>query len=131
VHERLPQPFDLGRTVLAQGIARRRKRQRRAGRETLERALAIFDELGATLWAGKARTELGRIGGRAPSAGDLTPTERRVAELVAEGRSNKEVAAALVVSPKTVDGHLSNIYTKLGVHSRTQLARRIPPAQPE
>jgi DNA-binding CsgD family transcriptional regulator len=131
VHEQLPQPFDLGRTLLAQGISQRRARQRRAGRETLERALAIFDELGATLWADKTRAELGRVGGRAPSGSDLTPTERQVAELVAEGRSNKEVAAALVVSPKTVDGHLSNIYAKLGIHSRTQLARRIAAEQPE
>jgi DNA-binding NarL/FixJ family response regulator len=117
--------------LLAQGISQRRARQRRAGRETLERALAIFDELGATLWADKAGAELGRVGGRAPSGSDLTPTERQVAELVAEGRSNKEVAAALVVSPKTVDGHLSNIYAKLGIHSRTQLARRIAAEQPE
>ncbi len=64
VHERLPQPFDLGRTLLAQGIAQRRARQRRAARETLERALAIFEELGAALWAAKARAELARIGGR-------------------------------------------------------------------
>jgi len=91
----------------------------------------MFEELGATLWAGKARAELGRVSGRAPSRGDLTPTERRVAELVAEGLSNKEVATALVVSPKTVDGHLSNIYAKLGIHSRTQLSRRVGLEKPE
>ena len=130
VHERLPQPFDLGRTLLARGIAERRAKRRRASRETLDRAIAIFEELGATLWAGKARAELERVGGRAPSRGDLTPTERRVAELVAEGLSNKEVATALVVSPKTVDGHLSNIYAKLGIHSRTQLARRLAQHEP-
>jgi DNA-binding CsgD family transcriptional regulator len=125
VHEQLPQPFDLARTLLAKGVAQRRARQRRAARETLERALEILEGLGARLWADKARPELGRIGGRAASGRDLTPTERRVAELVVEGRSNKEVAAALVVSTKTVDGHLSNIYAKLGIHSRTQLARRL------
>jgi DNA-binding CsgD family transcriptional regulator len=124
VHERLPQPFDLGRTLLAQGITQRRARQRRAARETLERALVIFDELGATLWADKARSELGRIGGRAASQGDLTPAERRVAELVAEGRSNKEVAAALVVSVHTVEAALTRVYRKLGVRSRAELARR-------
>lgn len=101
VHERLPQPFDLARTLLAQGTTQRRARQRRASRETLERALAIFDELGAALWAARARSELARIGGRAPSASGLTPAERRVAELVAEGRSNKQVAAELVVSVRT------------------------------
>ena len=124
VHERLPQPFDLGRTLLAQGITQRRARQRRAARETLNRALAIFDELGAILWANKARSELGRIGGRVASQGDLTPAERRVAELVAEGRSNKEVAAALVVSVHTVEAALTRVYRKLGVRSRAELARR-------
>ncbi|HYY64573.1 MAG TPA: helix-turn-helix transcriptional regulator, partial [Gaiellaceae bacterium] len=62
---------------------------------------------------------------RAPSKGDLTPTERRVAELVAEGRTNREVAAALYVTPRTVEGTLSRVYTKLGVRSRTELARRL------
>jgi DNA-binding CsgD family transcriptional regulator len=124
VHERLPQPFDLARTLLAQGIAQRRARRRRASRETLERALAAFDELGATLWAQKARAELARVGGRGPSGGDLTASERRLAELVAEGRSNKEAAAALFVTPKTVETKLSRIYAKLGIHSRAELARR-------
>jgi DNA-binding NarL/FixJ family response regulator len=73
----------------------------------------------------KARTELERIGGRSPSGGALTPTERRVAGLVAEGLATKQVAAALFVSPKTVQGHLSRIYTKLGVYSRTELAHRL------
>ena len=77
------------------------------------------------LWAEKTRAELARIGGRAPSPGTLTPTERRVAALVAQGRSTKEVAAALVVSAKTVEGHLSNIYAKLGVRSRAELAHRL------
>ena len=123
-HERLPQPFDLARTLLAQGIAQRRVRRRRAARETLERALAVFDELGATLWAQKARSEVARVGGRAPSGGDLTASERRLAELVAEGRSNKEAAAVLYVTPKTVETKLSRMYAKLGIHSRAELARR-------
>jgi len=73
-----------------------------------------------------------RTGRRPRAVGQRSDTDRaQVAELVAEGRSNKEVAAALVVSPKTVDGHLSNIYAKLGIHSRTQLARRIAAEQPE
>lgn len=63
------------------------------------------------------------MGGRAPAGNELTPTERRIAELVAEGRSNKEVAAAQHVTPRTVEGHLTSIYGKLGVHSRTELAR--------
>ena len=125
VHERLPQPFDRGRTLLAQGAAQRRARRRRAARATLERSLAIFDELGATLWAEKARTELGRIGGRAPAGDELTPSERRIAELVAEGKTNKEVAAILVVADRTVESALTQIYRKLDVRSRTELARRL------
>jgi DNA-binding NarL/FixJ family response regulator len=125
VHERLPQPFDLGRTLLAQGATQRRARQRRVARETLERALAIFDELGATLWAGKARSELGRVGGRGPAGDELTPTERRIAELVAEGKTNKEVAAILVVADRTVESALTQIYRKLEVRSRTELAGKL------
>jgi DNA-binding CsgD family transcriptional regulator len=124
-HERLPQPFERARTLLVLGQVRRRARQKRPAREPLEEALAIFEAVGAPLWAEKARAELARIGGRAPSAGELTSTERRVAELVAEGRSNKEVAAALFVTPKTVEANLSRVYAKLGARSRTELARRL------
>ncbi|HEU0245852.1 MAG TPA: LuxR C-terminal-related transcriptional regulator [Gaiellaceae bacterium] len=118
-------PFERARTLLALGEVQRRGKQKRSARETLQEALAAFEGLGARLWAEKARAELSRVGGRAPSGGELTPTERRVAELVAEGRSNKEVAAELFVTPKTVDVNLSRIYTKLGVHSRTELARQL------
>jgi len=77
------------------------------------------------VWAEHARDELARIGGRRPSKGALTPTERQLAALVAEGRSNKEVAAALFVTPKTVETRLSRIYSKLGIHSRGELTRRV------
>jgi DNA-binding CsgD family transcriptional regulator len=123
-HRSTPIPFEHARTLLALGTAERRARRRRSARETLGRALAIFEELGAQLWAAKARSELARIGGRAPSPDGLTPTEQRVAELVAEGRSNKEVAAELVVSVHTVEAALTSIYRKLDVRSRTELARR-------
>jgi DNA-binding CsgD family transcriptional regulator len=122
---RLPLSFERARTLLALGSAQRHARRRREARGTLEEALRLFDELGASLWAERARAELGRISGRAPSRGELTPTELRVAELVAEGRTNKEVAAALYVAPRTVEGTLSRVYTKLGVRSRTELARRL------
>lgn len=129
VHARLTQPFDLARTVLAQGVAQRRAKRRRAARETLERALAIFDQLGAALWAKKARAELARIGGRRPhAAAELTPSERRIAELVADGKTNKEVAAILVVADRTVESALTQIYRKLGVRSRTELARKFTSA---
>ena len=124
-HRRAPIPFEHARTLLALGTAERRARRRRSARETLGRALAIFEELGAELWAAKARSELARIGGRAPSPDGLTPTEQRVAELVAEGKSNKEVAAELVVSVHTVEAALTSIYRKLHVHSRTEMARKL------
>jgi DNA-binding CsgD family transcriptional regulator len=117
-------PFERARTLLISGEVRRRAKQKRAAREALEAAAAAFDELGAPLWAGKARAEVARIGGRT-TIGELTATERRVAELVAEGRSNKEVAAELFVSVRAVEANLSKVYAKLEVRSRTELARRL------
>jgi DNA-binding CsgD family transcriptional regulator len=124
-HERCPQPFELGRTLLALGAVQRRLKHRAAGRATLERALDLFDGLGAALWAEKAAAELARIPGRGPASGELTVTERRVAELVAEGLSNKEVAARLFVSVRAVEANLSKVYAKLGIRSRTELAGRL------
>jgi DNA-binding CsgD family transcriptional regulator len=117
-------PLERARTLLALGLAQRQARQRRAARNSLERALRLFEELGASLWAERARGELGRISGRAPSRGALTASERRVAELVAEGRTNREVADLLHITPRTVEGTLSRVYAKVGVRSRTELARR-------
>ena len=102
---------------------------RREARGTLEQALAVFDGIGAALWAERARGELRRISGRAPTSGALTPAEERVAALVAEGRTNREVAAALFVSDRTVEGHLSRIFGKLGVRHRTELARALAARQ--
>jgi DNA-binding CsgD family transcriptional regulator len=128
-HQRVLMPFERGRTLLVLGAMRRRAKRRRAARETLQASLAIFEELGAPLWIEKAQAELARIAGRAPSTGELTPTELRVAALVAEGRTNREVGAALHLSERTVEGNLSRIYDKLGVRSRTELAHRFA-AQP-
>lgn len=122
LHERLPEPFELGRTLLVRGTIERRDRKKRAARTSLERALEIFDHVRARLWAERARAELARIGGRAPAGRKLTPTEERVAELIAAGRTYQEVADALFMSPKTVQWNLSRIYRKLGVRSRAQLA---------
>jgi DNA-binding CsgD family transcriptional regulator len=124
LHTGVPQPFELARTLLATGEVRRRMKKKRSAREALERALAIFDELGAPLWAGRAKAELARIGGRAPSPTELTPTERQVADLVVEGRTNKEIATALFLSVNTVEANLKRIYRKLDVRSRTELAGR-------
>ena len=125
-HERLPMPFELGRTLLAQGQLRRRAKQKRAARESLQGALDIFERLGAPLWAERAGAELARIGLRPPAPLDLTPTEERVAELVAAGHTNREVAQALFVSVHTVEDNLRRIYRKLGVRSRTELAAHRP-----
>ena len=81
------------------------------------------------LWAERAQAELARLGGRrAADRDELTETERRIAELAAEGRANKEIAAALFVSERTVESNLTRAYRKLGVRSRTELARRLPVA---
>lgn len=122
-YSRLGLGFDEARTLLALGRAQRRARKWGAARATLERAAAAFDLVGSGGWADDARSELARVGARRPpSAGQLTRTERRVAELAAEGRTNKEIARTLVVTVSTVEFHLRNAYAKLGVRSRTQLA---------
>jgi DNA-binding CsgD family transcriptional regulator len=118
-------PFECGRTLLALGSVQRRARQRRLARETLNQALSIFEELGATLWAEQTSAELPRIGGRTPASDGLTPSERRIAKLVAEGKTNKEVAALLVVTDRTVESALTQIYRKLDVRSRTELSRKL------
>ncbi len=119
------QPFELGRTMLVAGRVQRRMRRQRRARDLLDEALSVFEELGAPLWAAKARSELAGIGGRPPAPAALTPTEEQVARLVAEGRTNREVAATLGMSVHTVDTHLRRIYRKLQVRSRTELAHRL------
>jgi DNA-binding CsgD family transcriptional regulator len=120
-HRDLTLPFERARTLIVLGTLRRRAKHKAAARAALEEAVEILDAMGAVLWVERARAELGRIGGRAASDG-LTPTEQRVADLVAEGRSNKEVAAELFVSVRTVEANLTRVYAKLGIRSRTELA---------
>jgi DNA-binding CsgD family transcriptional regulator len=121
-HAKVELPLDHGRTLLALGATQRRLKRRREARATLDEALAIFERIGAVLWAERARAELKRISGRAPTPGALTPAEERVAELVAEGKTNKEVAAALFLSDRTVEGHLSHVFGKLGIRHRSEVA---------
>ena len=102
----------------------RRAKRKREARDTLTKALAVFDDLGAPLWAEKTSAELARIGGRAPSSQELTPTEERVAALVAGGSTNREAADSLFISIHTVEANLKRIYRKLGVRSRTELASK-------
>jgi DNA-binding CsgD family transcriptional regulator len=123
-HGEVGDPFGRARALLALGVVQRRGRQQRAARESIRAALDDFEQLGAATWADKARSELGHIGGRTRQEG-LTTAERRVATLVAEGRTNREVAAALFLGERTVASHLTHIYAKLGVRSRTELARRL------
>ncbi len=125
-HEDVGDTFGRARALLALGIVRRRMRQKRAARDAIREALDGFEELGAATWVAKARRELGRIGGRTREEG-LTAAERRVAALVAEGRTNREVAAALFLGERTVETHLSHVYAKLGVRSRVELARTFRP----
>jgi DNA-binding CsgD family transcriptional regulator len=126
-HDDVPQPFDRARTLLALGTVQRRAKRRGDARTTLESALAVFEELGAALWAERARTEITRLGGRrARDRDELTQTERQIAELAADGRSNREIAGELFVSERTVEANLTRAYRKLGVRSRTELARRLP-----
>lgn len=119
-----PWPFEHAKTLLMFGGVQRRARQKLAARRTLERAVEIFERLGARLWAEKARAELRQISGRPSRSGVLTATEQSVAELVAAGHSNVEVARELVISPKTVEWNLSKIYKKLHVRSRAELAAK-------
>jgi DNA-binding CsgD family transcriptional regulator len=123
-HDEVGDPFGRARALLALGVTRRRAREKRPARDAISASLEEFERLGAATWVEKARAELGRISGRTSEPG-LTPAERRVAVLVAEGRTNREVAAALFLGERTVASHLTHVYAKLGVRSRTELARRL------
>lgn len=117
-------PLERARTLLVLGEVRRRTKRKRAARESLTEALAAFEALGAVLWVELTREAMRRIGGRT-AAGGLTATEQRVAALVAGGRSNKEIAAALFVSVRAVEANLTRIYAKLEIGSRTELVGRL------
>jgi DNA-binding NarL/FixJ family response regulator len=135
-HEQVAGPFERARTELCFGERLRRARRRTEARAWLRRALRAFDACGAEAWAGQARRELAATGERVrprrpDTVDELTPQELQVALLVAEGATNREAAAALFVTPKTIETHLRNAYRKLGVRSRVELSRRIraPQAQ--
>lgn len=126
-HRRGSRSFEQARTELAYGGFLRRRRRRVDAREHLRSALTRFDELGAALWAERAESELRASGERArrrdPSSMlDLTPQELQVADFVGQGMTNREVAAQMFLSPRTIDYHLRSIFNKLGITSRTELA---------
>ena len=124
-YERLPMPFERARTQLLAGQLQRRQRQKDQAATTLREALKTFEDLNTRLWADRARAELARadVGTRRMSS--LSPSEQRVAELAASGMTNRDVAAALFISPKTVESNLARIYRKLGIHSRAELGRHM------
>jgi DNA-binding CsgD family transcriptional regulator len=125
-HDRLASAFERGRTLLQHGIVLRRLKRKRDARGSIEAAQAIFAEHGAHLWAERARAELARISGSSPSASNgLTETEQRIANLVAAGRANKQIAGELHVTVRTVESNLTRIYKKLGIQSRSQLTARL------
>jgi DNA-binding CsgD family transcriptional regulator len=124
-HDRLPMPFERARTQLLLGQLQRRQRQKESARATLREALQAFVAMGTPLWADRARAELARAEAAPTHDLALTPSERRVAELAASGMTNKDVAAALFISPKTVEANLARIYRKLGIKTRAELGRLI------
>ena len=121
----LPAPFECARTQLVLGQVRRRLRRRQAARLVLEEALRTFEGLGTPIWVERAAAELDRVTLLKGRESDLTPAELRVAELAATGMTNKAVAAALFISPKTVECNLGRVYRKLGIRGRVELRRSL------
>jgi DNA-binding CsgD family transcriptional regulator len=120
-HADLPMPVELGRTLMLLGRVRRRQRRKRLASEAFVGARDAFASAGAARWEAAALGELDRTGFRPSSVDALSPTEWEVARLAASGMTNRQVADAMVLSPKTTDGALTRIYTKLGIHSRAEL----------
>ncbi len=123
-HDRLLElRYDRARTLLVVGEFQRRQNQRRVAHTSLAEAARLFAELGAAQWERAARATLDRVGLHAGAGDELTAAEQRVAELAASGKTVREMAAALLISPKTVEAHLTHIYRKLGIRSRAELGR--------
>ncbi|WP_292989988.1 LuxR family transcriptional regulator [Mycobacterium sp.] len=124
-HERLQMPFERARTQLLLGQLLRRQRRREAATAVQREALATFEQLDMPLWTARAKASLSRDGNKTPRTSVLTASEQRVAELAASGMTNRDVAATLFISVKTVEVNLTRIYRKLDIHSRAELGRRI------
>ncbi len=125
-HERLEWPFERARTLLVTGSVLRRSGRRRDAAARLGEAKSLFATLRSPLWLQQVEAEERRLGGRRTTSDALTPAEARVAELASQGLRNAEIATRLYVTPKTVEATLSRVYRKLGIRSRTELARRLP-----
>jgi DNA-binding CsgD family transcriptional regulator len=123
-HERCPMPFELARTLLADGQIFRRLKQKRQARGSLEQALAIFRGLDAERWVRRTEAELARVAvRRAPD--ELSATELRIARLAASGSTNQEIATQVFLTRKAVEANLARAYRKLGIRSRAQLTRAL------
>jgi DNA-binding CsgD family transcriptional regulator len=130
VLEPSPAHLERARALVELGSALRRSNQRSASREPLRGGLELATLCGAAQLAERAETELLATGARPrrialSGVESLTPSERRVAEMAAEGRTNREIAQALFVTPKTIEVHLSSVYRKLGINSRSHLSREL------
>ncbi|WP_260758009.1 LuxR family transcriptional regulator [Mycobacterium sp. SMC-8] len=125
-HDLLPMPFERARTQLLLGQLQRRLRQKQSAATNLNAAMQTFEELGTPLWARRTQAELARaVVAPSEDLSQLTPSEQRVAEMAATGATNKDIAAAMFISAKTVEHNLTKIYRKLGISSRAELGRRI------
>ncbi|GAA1238082.1 helix-turn-helix transcriptional regulator [Prauserella halophila] len=127
--------LELARTELAYARALRRQRRNREARSVLRDAFRLADDAGAGYWAAQIRDELRAAGDRAEeavpsSAEGLTPQQERIARLVADGRTNREVAERLAISRRTVEHHLRNIFVRLGVRSRVELVAAVSGSSP-
>ena len=118
-------PFEEARRALVRGQLERRSNRRLAARESLSRARAAFEALGSPPWVERVQAEMGRLGLRHREPDELTESERRIAELAATGMTNRAVADAAFVSPKTVEANLARVYRKLGIRSRAELGARM------
>jgi DNA-binding CsgD family transcriptional regulator len=127
LHAAASRPFEQARTALLYGEWLRRARRKSDARLQLSAALAVFEEIGSVPWAARARAELGASGARtehaapSPAFGGLTPQELQITQLAAQGLSNRDIAAQLILSPRTVAYHLYKAYPKLGITSRGEL----------
>jgi DNA-binding CsgD family transcriptional regulator len=132
-HQQTPDLFETARTRLAYGARLRRSRQRVRARDELRLAIDAFDKLGATPWSDSARAELAATGETArrrdlTTLNQLTPQELQIALLLAQGRTTREAASTMFVSPKTIEYHLRSVYRKLAVNSRDKLAEALAAA---
>jgi DNA-binding CsgD family transcriptional regulator len=117
-----PSPYERARTLMTVATVRRRRRRRGDARRALEEAVVLFERSGAVIWAERARADIAALGLRRGPVGELTPMENRIARTVADGATNREAAASLFLSQRTIEFHLRNVYRKLQLQSRTELA---------